>query len=125
MSDFVLGGSAAFIANIRKVQADVAKQKKRGLIAAGALVLNASNQRVPHEEGDFERTGRVTVDEEGNVAAVSYKDVRYPDEAARLHEDLSMHHDEGRSAKFLEKAFTQTADGVRTILGDHISSAMD
>ena len=103
----------------------MAKQKKRGLIAAGALVLNASNQRVPHEEGDFERTGRVTVDEEGNVAAVSYKDVRYPDEAARLHEDLSMHHDEGRSAKFLEKAFTQTADGVRTILGDHISSAMD
>ena len=119
-----MGSSAAFIANIRKVQADVAKQKKRGLIAAGALVLNASNQMVPHEEGDFERTGRVTVDEEGRAAAVSYKDVRYADEAVVLHEDLSMNHDEGRSAKFLEKAFSRTADGVRNILGDHIKTGM-
>ena len=120
----MLGGTAAFVANIRKVQADVAQQKKRGLIASGALVLNASNQRVPHEEGDFERTGRVTVDEEGRTAAVSYKDVRYPDEAARLHEDLEMNHDEGRSAKFLEIAFQETSEGVRTILGDHIKSGM-
>ena len=119
-----MGSAATVIANIRKVQADVAKQKKRGLLAAGALVLNASTEMVPYEDGDFSRTGRVTVDEDGRVAAVSYKDVRYPDEAIVLHEDFSMKHDAGRSAKFLEKAFARTVDGVRRILGDHISSGM-
>lgn len=124
MSDFFVGGGATFLANVAKVKADVAKMKKRGLVAAGALVLNESNKMVPHETGEFERTGRVTVDEDGRTAAVSYKDVRYPDEAVVLHEDFSMRHDSGRSAKFLEKAFSRTVDGVRNILGNNIRQGM-
>jgi hypothetical protein len=118
----LLGGTAAFLANVARVRENVKKAQQRGLVAAGALVLNTSNPTVPHEDGDFERTGRVTTDE--RTAAVSYKDVRYPGEAARLHEDLEMRHDSGRSAKFLEKAMTRSVDGVRSILGSNIRSGM-
>ena len=110
--------------NIAKIRADVARGQKRGLLAAGAVVLNASTVMVPYEKGDFSRTGRVTVDDEGTTAAVSYKDTHYPEEAARLHEDMGMEHDDGRAAKFLEKAFNKTRPQVLQILGDNIKSEM-
>lgn len=123
MSDY-LAGTAAFLANVASVQKNVKAAQKRGLIAAGALVLNASTEIVPYEDGDFSRTGRVTVDDEGRTVAVSYKDVRYNGEAIILHEDMEMKHDDERSAKFLEKAMTQSVDGVRTILGNNLKTGM-
>ena len=124
MPDFFGDSTAILLKNIAKIRADVARGQKRGLLAAGAVVLNASNTTVPHELGDFERTGRVTVDDDATAAAVSYKDTHYSGEAARLHEDFSMNHDAGRSAKFLEKAFAKTRPQVLKILGDNIKSEM-
>lgn len=79
----------------------------RGLGLAAQNVLNVSNTRVPHEEGDLERDGGWSVDDAQLKAAVSYgrrADVK--DYAVVQHEDMSLNHDAGRSAKFLESAIT-------------------
>ena len=124
MADFFGDSTAILLKNIAKIRADVKRGQKRGLLAAGAVVLNASTVMVPYENGDFSRTGRVTVDDEGTTAAVSYKDTHYKREAEILHENLEWEHDEGLSAKFLEKAFNKTRPQVLQILGDNIKSEM-
>ncbi|TDC81905.1 hypothetical protein E1193_13460 [Micromonospora sp. KC606] len=70
-----------------------------GTQLAGEYLLGESTQIVPHEEGDLERSGQVTSDESTGIVAVSY-DRPY---AVRQHEDLTLRHDEGREAKYLEK----------------------
>lgn len=74
---------------------------KRGLFMAGQHILNVSNRQVPHEDGDLERSGTVTEASGSELeVAVSY-DTPY---AVRQHEDLSLRHDAGRNAKYLENA---------------------
>lgn len=70
----------------------------KGLKKALEHLLQKSREQVPHEEGTLERSGTVVVDDGELVGAVSY-DTPY---AIRQHEDLTLRHDEGRKAKFLE-----------------------
>lgn len=83
-------------------------------------VLARSTQRVPHETGDLQDSGQVSV-EPGNLrAAVSY-DTPY---AVVQHEDMTLQHDAGRSAKYLETAMNEVAGGpaeriIRRRLGRH------
>ena len=92
----------------------------RGLERAGEHVLKLARDRVPIEEGTLERSGMVSSDGQGTVA-VSF-DTPY---AVRQHEDLSLRHDGGRQAKYLESAVGESrqeiaalvAAAVREVLG--------
>lgn len=92
-----------------------------GLLIGGELVLGASNQQVPHEDGDLERTGAVS-GETGRVA-ISYRDVAYPGQAVDQHEDMTLKHDEGRNAKYLERALQSERDKVLEAVAGQLRKA--
>lgn len=84
----------------------------RGLALGTEHILGVSREKVPHEEGTLERSGVASVDAERLEGAVSY-DTPY---AVRQHEDLSLHHDDGREAKYLERPFNTEAGTVRDLI---------
>ena len=87
----------------------------QGLRQGGEVVLERSNRLVPLEEGTLERSGRVT-DNGRDTVAISY-DTLY---AVRQHEDMSLRHPNGRSAKYLERALAESRDDVLKLLGASI-----
>lgn len=94
-----------------------AAERKRDAAAAGLglaaeHVLQVSRTRVPIEEGTLERSGATHLDGDNLRAFVSY-DTPY---AVRQHEDLTLAHDAGRSAKYLESALTGERRQVRQII---------
>lgn len=98
----------------RGAAARVKSATKAGLRIAGEHILGVSNRQVPHEEGDLERSG--VVSEGDNEVAISY-DTPY---AVRQHEDLSMKHDAGRNAKYLERACKTEASTAGRLIATHI-----
>lgn len=91
----------------------------KGLFLAAEHILQVSNTQVPIEEGTLERSGSTSADEGALKAAVSY-DTPY---AARQHEEMSWHHDQGRSAKFLESAFNSESKTAGQIIAAEIKKA--
>lgn len=98
--------------NIKAAGEKVRNAAFLGLLMGGEVTLGVSNDQVPHEDGDLERTGGVTGDPAALKVAVSYRDVAYRGQAVQQHEDMSLHHDDGRNAKFLERAMAATRDKV-------------
>lgn len=94
----------------RRMHAGAAK----GLKVALEHLLQVSREQVPHEEGTLERSGTVSVDDASLTGAVSY-DTPY---AVRQHEDLTLRHDEGRKAKYLE----DPADSERAVMLELIAA---
>lgn len=92
----------------------------RGLALAAEHVLSESNKRVPIEEGTLERSGSTSVDERNLQAVVSY-DTPY---SVVQHEDMSLRHDNGREAKYLENAMNAETDTVRKIIADTIGGQL-
>lgn len=92
----------------------------RGLTLAAEHVLQVSRTRVPIQEGTLERSGVASVDEAGLQAAVSY-DTPY---AVRQHEDLTLQHDQGREAKYLESAFEDERNTVAEIVAAEIRRSL-
>ncbi|WP_043471013.1 minor capsid protein [Kitasatospora sp. MBT66] len=92
----------------------------RGLLAAAEHVLQVSREVVPIEEGTLARSGVASVDEQQLVAAVSY-DTPY---AARVHEDLNARHDQGRTAKYLERPAAAEAAAVEQIIAAAVRRAL-
>lgn len=88
----------------------------RGLYMAAEHVLAESDRHVPHEEGTLSRSGKATVDESELRAAVTY-DTPY---AVTQHEDLTLAHDPGRTAKFLENAFNSQRATIGEIVATHV-----
>ena len=88
----------------------------RGLLLAGEHILGVSNDHVPHEEGTLERSGKVTVD--GDKAALSY-DTPY---AVPQHEDMTLKHDSGRTAKYLENAMNSERKTALKIIAQAIKN---
>jgi len=86
-----------------------------GLRLGGQYILKLSNDRVPLEEGTLERSGRVT-DNGKDEVAISY-DTPY---ARRQHEDMTLRHDAGRSAKYLETAMHE----ARKQVGELVAAAV-
>lgn len=91
----------------------------RAVALAAEHILGVSNEKVPIEEATLERSGTVSTDPGNFTAAVSY-DTPY---AVKQHEDMTLRHDHGRSAKYLENAMNgevQVAAEIirRTIAGD-------
>lgn len=79
-------------------------------------MLTDANERVPHEEGDLERSGETDSDRENLKVSIFY-DTPY---AARQHEELEYRHDEGREAKWLEN----TLKSRGRELGPFVAQAM-
>lgn len=83
-----------------------------GLTIAGEHLLQVSRTEVPIEEGTLERSGAVSADPQAQTVAVSY-DTPY---AARQHEDLNLHHDAGRKAKYLEDPMNSEQDTMLELI---------
>lgn len=79
---------------------------KDGLILAGLHTLGVSNTQVPHEEGDLERDGetRAAAGDELLVGIGYGIGAQARPYAVVQHEDMTLRHDPGRNAKFLENA---------------------
>jgi hypothetical protein len=88
----------------------------RGLFLATEHLLQVSNADVPIEEGILERSGVASVDEQQLRGAVSY-DTLY---AVKQHEDLTLQHDAGRTAKYLENAVNSERRQVGQILAREV-----
>jgi len=94
-----------------------------GVRLAGEHILQVSNQHVPLLEGTLERSGKVSepqVDGGDVVGAVSY-DTLY---AVAQHEDLTFHHSEGRTAKYLENAVNSTQGVALAIIAQAIRNEL-
>lgn len=109
MSDFNPGTIRAKLQTAKK-QGPVGAN--RGLRLGAEHLLKTSRDIVPIEEGTLETSGRVSVDPTGNRAAVSY-DTPY---AVVQHEDLTMNHDAGRHAKYLETPMNTEADTIAKLV---------
>lgn len=105
------------IGKILKAQKEAAA---RGLQKGAEHLLQVSRELVPHEEGTLERSGVASVDEAGLRAAVSF-DTPY---AVRQHEDLTLKHDEGRQAKYLEEPMMTERDKIGEIVAAEIRRSL-
>ena len=119
MSDIFGSTAKGIVARVQKTKEQERKGSKRGLLVGGEHVLGVSNERVPHEDGDLERSGGVSQDDDGNTA-ISY-DTEY---AVVQHEDTSLHHDSGRQAKFLESAVIEEREVVLQIVAAAIKKEL-
>lgn len=88
----------------------------RALDDAGEFLGETANRTVPLEEATLEGSMLVTTDRARLVTVVSY-DTPY---AVRQHEDLTMRHDPGRRAKWLELTFTEQAPRLERFLADRM-----
>ncbi|TKR27181.1 hypothetical protein FA014_01910 [Cellulomonas hominis] len=88
----------------------------RGLRLAAEHVLAESLQVVPIDDGTLARSGATAVDESGPVAAVSF-DTPY---AVRQHEDMTLRHTRGRTAKYLERPLLGTRRAQEQLIGDAV-----
>lgn len=121
MADNLFKGTAgALISSLQEAKRAADAGKLQGLLRAGEHVLGVSNTQVPHEDGDFERSGGVSQDKSTGMTAVSYDDTAYKGQAAQLHEDDALKHDAGRNAKFLENAMNSEREVVRQLVATAI-----
>ena len=102
------------------VEAAIRAAAIRGVRLGAEHLLEVSRQRVPIEEGTLERSGVVTVDEGSVTAAVSY-DSPY---AIRQHEDMSLRHDNGRTAKYLERPMHEENGAITAIIAAQVRRAL-
>ena len=106
-----------FIAGMEVLSEKVHAEKMSALKDIAEYVLGESIQQVPHEEGDLQSSGKVSVDEGSSRVAVSY-DTPY---AVRQHEEMTYQHDPGRKAKYLEDPLNAAANGpAQAIIARHL-----
>lgn len=103
-----------------EILAELRDAQVRGLTLAAEHLLQVSRGEVPIEEGTLERSGAATVDAEARTAAVAY-DTEY---ATRQHEDMTLRHDEGRKAKFLEDPYNQERDTMLELIAAEARRAL-
>jgi hypothetical protein len=92
------------------------KASAKGLFVGAEAGLTEANRTIPIEEGVMERSGETSVDDRKLEAAISY-DTPY---ARRQHEDLSLRHDKGRRAKWLEQMLKEEGSNLRKVIGDEM-----
>lgn len=126
MSDYWSGGDK-FQARLQQAREAKNAGAVEGIQLAALNALNVSNQQVPHEDGDLERDGAVSVEatRTGARAALAYgRKADTKGYAVKQHEDMSLHHDSGRNAKFLENALNSTRAQSLEIAGESVKRKM-
>lgn len=98
----------------RNVVATIHGAAGRGVYLAAEHLLGVSRRLVPLEEATLERSGVASSD--GMEGAVSY-DTPY---AVRQHEDLTLQHDAGRQAKYLEQPWQSEQDAMLDIIAQEV-----
>ena len=109
-----------------KVDQIITGAARRGLKLAMEHLLQVSNERVPIEEGTLMRSGKAGVDEAELIGMVTYSarnDKDDYDYAVRQHEDLTLRHAAGRTAKFLEAPLLEEKDTLARIVAETIRRA--
>lgn len=91
-------------------KAAVSRGATRGLALAAEHVLEEANRTVPIEEGTLMRSGSTDA---GELEASVFYTGPY---AARQHEDMSLRHDAGRRAKWLEATMVEERDVVGRVI---------
>lgn len=95
------------------------KASLKSLADVGHFILDESNTIAPLEDGTLINSGQVAVDEEKLTVTISY-DTPY---ALRQHEDLELHHENGRRAKFLTSAVDDNRRRIKEYLEKDIQGA--
>ncbi|MFJ2029429.1 minor capsid protein [Streptosporangium sp. NPDC087985] len=106
--------------NLSGLDAKMKAGAVKGLQVAMEHLLQKSQEQVPHEEGALERSGTPSVDEGALKGAVSY-DTPY---ATIQHEDLTLKHDDGRKAKYLEDPFDSEQQKMQELIAAQIRRAL-
>lgn len=104
--------------NLDQVRQKILDGANRGLDMGAEHILSESNVHVPIEEDTLERSGKTSAD--GLRRAISY-DTPY---AVVQHEDLSLEHDAGRTAKYLENAMNSESGTVGKIIAGQIRAEL-
>jgi hypothetical protein len=92
----------------------------RGLYLGAEHVLGKSNEVVPLDEAELQRSGTASVDLPSLTAMVSY-DTPY---AARQHEELTWRHAPGRTAKYLENSLNSARPEVTALIAAELRRAL-
>lgn len=111
-----------------KVEDISTEAARHGIALAMEHVLTVSTERVPIEEGTLMRSGRADVDDHDLIGMVGYSarnDKDDYDYAVRQHEDLTLRHAAGRTAKFLEGPFLEEQDTMARIVAETIRRASE
>jgi hypothetical protein len=95
-----------------EIKAALTEATYDGLLLAAEHLLQVSSGLAPHEEGELERSGDISEDED-NLQVAVYYDRPY---AVRQHEELSWRHDQGRMAKYLETPMNGERDTMIAII---------
>lgn len=120
--DRAVGGLAG---KLREVRTKAHDAQREGVMLGLQHVLGVSNEQVPHEEGDLMRDGAASIEAERARGAISYgRDPEVAKYAVVQHEDLTLEHDGGRNAKFLENAMNSERAAVLEIVGQAVRSKM-
>lgn len=98
--------------DIAKARAIFKANSVKTLREVGEFILKESNQIAPFEDGELINSGRVVVDEENLSVQISYN-TPY---ALVQHEDLELHHTNGRRARFLTSAAKDNQRRIREYL---------
>lgn len=117
-------GAGAITAGIAKAKTLLNRGANKGLRLALLNVLRVSNSQVPHEEGDLERDGGISVEGYTRAAIAYGRDAQTRKYAEREHEDMTLKHDAGRNAKFLENAINSTRPQSAEIIAAAIRRKM-
>lgn len=115
----------AFRTRLAQAKTQIRGGAKTGLFQAAVHVRDVANEQVPFEEGDLARDGTPSVSDGDELkAAVSYGlDPEVKAYAERQHEDMTLRHDAGRNAKFLENALNSERDAVLQMVAQGAKSA--
>lgn len=109
-----------FLANLQVLGSMMEDEAEKAVVDIAEYVLGEAVAQVPHEDGDLQSSGKVSVDPATKTAAVSF-DTPY---AVRQHEDMTYKHDAGRKAKYLEGPMNEAAQGpAQKIIQMHLGKA--
>lgn len=103
----------------KEALARTARAELNGVRLAADALLEKTDARVPILSHDLVDSGGT--DDDGNKTAVVYYDTPY---AIRQHEDLSYHHRDGRTAKYVEGPLNENRKQLQEIVQRTVNAAL-
>ncbi|MEJ2886153.1 hypothetical protein [Actinomycetospora aeridis] len=105
---------------IRMAKARLDNGARDGAETAAEYLLGITQQRVPLETGDLQRTGRVESGARGGKKThtfnVIYGGMGLRDYAQRQHEELLWVHSPGRTCKYVEGPLNEESSTIKAIM---------
>jgi len=117
-------GLAAALRNVRATRATLLPALGRALHDEAEPVFARSQELVPVDTSALQKSGELHKPEiAGNSVSVelSYGNGATSSYAERQHEDLSIRHQSGKTAKFLERPFVEAASGMGERVGKRVA----